>query len=278
VEAYADPTMRKSGIVQANLEWRGDTGGIEHILLIGTEYTDQKTRNERINGFFDTSNLNAASRRRTITLQPNPVIPPVAFISGPGGNSNRAVRSTLDQLSFYVQDQIKLGGGFEIIGGIRYDRIDIDVANLFTGGLVARTDDLWSPRVGLVYKPVPEASLYLSYSKSYLPQSGDQFLTFDATNANLKPETFDNYEIGAKWDIRPGLTLSTAVYRLDRGNTRATGPIPGSVVLSGEQRTSGAELGLTGKVKENWQIALGLARQPRHRPGAAHAALALEPL
>ncbi len=259
VEAYADPTTRKSGIAQANLEWRGTTGSIEHILLIGTEYTDQKTRNERINGFFDTTNLNAASRRRTIALLPNPVIPPVTFIAGPSGNSNRAVRSTLDQLSFYVQDQIKLGGGFEIIGGVRYDRIDNAVTNIFTGAVAERKDDLWSPRIGLVFKPVPEASLYLSYSKSYLPQSGDQFLTFDATNANLKPETFDNYEIGAKWDIRPGLTLATAVYRLDRGNTRAAGPTAGSVVLSGEQRTSGVELSLTGKLTEDWQIAFGYA-------------------
>ncbi len=40
----------------------------------------------------------------------------------------------------------------------------------------------------------------------------------------VKPEQFNNYEAGVKWDIRPALSLTTAVYRLDRTNTRSTDP------------------------------------------------------
>ena len=75
----------------------------------------------------------------------------------------------------------------------------------------------------------------------------------------MKPEKFDNYELGAKWDIKPGLTLSTAVYRLDRTNTRAAGAVAGTVVLTGAQRTSGFELGLTGRLTEKWHTAIGYA-------------------
>ena len=40
-----------------------------------------------------------------------------------------------------------------------------------------RIDDLVSPRVGVVVKPVENVSFYGSYSVSYLPSSGDQFST-----------------------------------------------------------------------------------------------------
>ncbi len=258
VEAYRDPFKRESGIAQANLEWRGRAGGMGHVLLIGTEYTAQDSYNERINGFFD-STLSAASRRRTITLSPQPVIPAVTFVSGATGNSNRAVKSDLNQLSFYLQDQISFSDHLDLIAGIRYDRFDLEATNLFTSTPFARTDDLWSPRVGIVYKPAENASIYLSYSKSFLPQSGDQFVNLDVTSAALEPEEFSNYELGAKWDIKPGLTFTAAVYRLDRTNTRAAGPVAGTLVLTGAQRTSGFEVGLTGRLSDAWQVAAGYA-------------------
>ena len=41
----------------------------------------------------------------------------------------------------------------------------------------------------------------------------------------LKPEKFDNYEVGAKWEPLPGLLATVALYQLDRTNTRATDPV-----------------------------------------------------
>lgn len=257
IEAYRDPTQRKSYIAQANLEWRLATGGIDHIILVGGEYTQQDTTNERINGFFDPLALSAASRRRTVALT-NPItIPSVTFVRGAMGNSNRAVATKLKQTSVYIQDQIGLGEQFDLIAGLRHDRFDLAFTNIFTAQSFTRVDNLWSPRVGVVFKPIPQASIYLSYSKSFLPQSGDQFLSLDATLATLEPETFDNYEIGAKWDIRPDLSLTVATYRLDRGNTRAAGPVAGVTVLTGQQRTTGFELGLTGRITSAWQTSLG---------------------
>jgi catecholate siderophore receptor len=258
VEAYRDPTKRKSAIGQVNLEWRGRAAGMDHVVLAGAEYTSQDSRSERIGGFFDAT-LNAASRRRMIPLATQPLIPPVTFVAGAAGNNNRAVKSNLSQLSFYLQDQISFSDKLDLIAGLRYDRFDLEATNLFTAAQFARTDDLWSPRVGLVFKPVENASIYLSYSKSFLPQSGDQFVNLDITSEALEPEEFDNYEIGAKWDIKPGLTLTTAVYRLDRTNTRVAGPVPGTLVQTGAQRTSGYEVGLTGRLNDKWQASIGYA-------------------
>lgn len=259
LEAYADPTQRETLIGQANIEWRGDTGGIGHVLLFGAEYTSQDTANERINGFWNPAVLTSTGRRTTIAFNDTPAVPPVFYVAGPTGNGNRAVQSELEQWSLYLQDQISLSDAVDVVAGIRYDRFDLAVTNRFTGTVATRTDDLWSPRLGLVVKPVDNASLYVSWTRSYLPQSGDQFLTLDATAATLEPEKFDNYEVGAKWDILPSLSATVAVFRLDRSNTRATGPTPGTVVLTGEQRSSGVELGLVGQVTPAWQVALGYA-------------------
>jgi catecholate siderophore receptor len=259
IEAYRDPTKRKSIIAQGNLEWRVATGDIDHVILIGAEYTDQDTTNERINGFFDPLVLSSANRRRTVALTNPLVIPAFAFVRGAAGNSNRAVATELKQASFYVQDQIGLGDKIDLIAGLRYDRFNLGFTNSFTAQAFSRVDDLWSPRVGLVFKPVPQASLYVSYAKSFLPQSGDQFLSLDLTSAALKPEVFNNYEIGAKWDIKPDLSLTAAVYRLDRGNTRAAGAVAGTTVLTGEQRSTGFELSLSGRITPQWQTSLGYA-------------------
>ena len=263
-EAYIDPTTRKNYIGQANLEWRVSTGPIDHVILIGGEYTRQDSTNARTNGFPNPAVIGTSGSRRAtgIPLTKNPVFPTFFFIPGRLGNDNRNFVSDLDQISAYAQDQISIGEKIDLIAGLRYDRFDNTVTNLFASPAplaATRVDDLWSPRVGLVFKPVAAASLYVSYSRSFLPQSGDQFLSFNATAATLKPEQFDNYEVGAKWDIIPKLTLTTAVFRLDRENTRAPGPVAGQIVQTGAQRSSGFELSLVGNIIPKLTTSLGYA-------------------
>lgn len=260
VEAYDDLTQRENFIAQANAEWRISTGGIDHVVLFGGEYTRQDSGNERRNGFFNPAlPLNTANRRATVALTDPFVIPPFTFIAGPTGNANRQTRSELSQGSVYLQDQISIGDHVDVIAGIRYDRLDLAVNDIIAGRSFRRSDDLWSPRFGLVLKPIATVSVYGSYSRSYLPQSGDQFLSLTATAAALVPERFDNYELGAKWDVTPALQATVAVYQLDRSNTRATGPTPGTIVLTGEQRSKGVELGVTGNLTKRWQTSLGYA-------------------
>lgn len=260
VEAYFDLTQRENFIAQGNAEWRASTGGIDHVILFGGEYTRQDSGNERRNGFFNpAAPLTAANRRATVALTDPFIIPSFSFIAGPTGNANRQTRSELSQGSVYLQDQISIGDHVDVIAGIRYDRLDLAVTDFIAGRALQRSDDLWSPRFGLVLKPIATVSLYGSYSRSFLPQSGDQFLSLTVTDAALVPERFDNYELGAKWDITPRLQATIAIYQLDRSNTRATGPTPGTIVLTGEQRSKGVELGLTGNLTKRWQTSLGYA-------------------
>ena len=257
VEAYRDPTTRDNLIAQANLQWKIETGGFAHLVLIGAEVTNQNTHNERITGFFSANQPTAANRRVMVSFRQPLSIPTPYFIAGPAGNGNRKVASALRQTSAYLQDQVRFGDHVDLILGLRYDRFDLGLTSLFTQEHFARADNLWSPRAGLVIKPAANASIYASYTKSYLPQSGDQFTSLDVTTAALDPEAFDNYELGAKWDIYPKLSATAAIYQLDRTNTRATGPVPGTIVLTGAQRTKGAEMALVGHLTDGWEMAFG---------------------
>jgi catecholate siderophore receptor len=259
IEAYRDPTRRKNLFSQTDLVWEGRTGGLGHVLLAGVEYGDQDTANQRINGFFDSGVPTTSSGRRTLVPLADPVaIPPVAFRPGPG---NRSVETKAEVLAFYLQDQVSIGDNVDVIAGIRHDRFELAVDDLLAKRSFARTDNLWSPRLGLVLKPSEPLSLYLSYSRSYLPQSGDQFLSLDATAETLEPERFDNVEAGLKWTLLQSLDLTAAVYRLDRSNTRAPGTVPGTVVQTGKQRSRGIELSLAGEITPNWRLHAGYALQ-----------------
>jgi catecholate siderophore receptor len=78
----------------------------------------------------------------------------------------------------------------------------------------------------------------------------------------MKPEHFTNYEVGAKWELSSGLSFATAVYRLDRTNTRSTDPNdPTRIVQTGSQRTNGYEFGVDGRVTPAWRMAGGYAYQ-----------------
>ena len=91
----------------------------------------------------------------------------------------------------------------------------------------------------------------------------------------MKPEQFQNYEVGAKWDVGPNLSVTTAVYRLNRTNTRSTDPNdPTRIVQTGSQRTNGYELGANGHVTPLWSIAGGYAYQDAFVTSATTAAAA----
>jgi catecholate siderophore receptor len=125
-----------------------------------------------------------------------------------------------------------------------------------------RIDRLVSPRAGVIVKPITEVSLYANYGVAYLPSSGDQFSSLTTITQQVKPEKFSNYELGAKWDLRRNLSLTTAVYRQDRTNTRSTDPNdPTRILQTGSQRTNGYELGVNGSITSKWSVAGGYAYQ-----------------
>jgi len=247
--AYLDPTTRENLLIQSNLLWEVATGALSHRILFGVEYGDQSSSNQRRNGVLSSATFSLA----------NPVFPSVNFPT-----LARDTVSEVETLSAYVQDQISMGERFDIVAGLRFDRFDIDGFDLLPtpDRPFARTDEKVSPRLGLIYKPQDNLSLYASYSRSFLPRSGDQFLSLTTTTQNLEPERFTNTEVGVKWQARPNLIVTGALFQLDR--TNATTPDPANPTQSinvGETRTRGLELSATGTITDRWQVSAGYAWQ-----------------
>ena len=247
LDGYVDTTDRENFITQGNLLWTGDTGSLGHSLLLGYEIGQQQSANARRDILF------AASNDDQIVV---PLTDPVAVPAFTFPAFNRSTRSDLKFLSLYVQDQISIGDHFEIIGGVRFDRFDLDVNDVQNSLLLKRADEKFSPRFGAIYKPQENISIYASYAKSFLPRSGDQFLTLSPATASLAPETFENIEFGVKWDLAPALSLTAALFRLDRDDQAILLDNQGNTALSGS-RTEGLELQLVGKLTEQWQINAG---------------------
>ncbi len=169
----------------------------------------------------------------------------------------------------YVQDQIQFSPNWLAVLGLRYDSFDMDFTDRRGAGVnIDTSDDLLSPRGGLIYKPVENVSLYASYSMTYVPRAGAQLSSLTLTNEAFDPEEFENIEVGAKWDVNPSLALTAALFQLDRKNVVIPDPAnptdPAASLLVDGQRTEGIELGISGRVNESWSIQGGYAYQDGH--------------
>lgn len=246
LSGYSSANVRESWIGQTNLVWEGRTGPIGHTLLAGLEVSSQDTTGLRVDPVFPAG--------ATVVLAKRLVIP-AASLTGLA----RVTDSKVDTWSAYVQDQIELAPFLQIVGGVRYDQFKI--AGAVNGAGASRTDKKWSPRAGVILKPRKEMSIYASFTRSFLPQSGDQFGSLDATQATLDPEQFENIEAGVKWDLNPNLAFTAAIYRLTRDNSRFNNPVTGLAELSGRTRAQGVEFSLAGRILPQLQTSLGLAWQ-----------------
>ncbi|HEY9267881.1 MAG TPA: TonB-dependent siderophore receptor [Methylotenera sp.] len=256
IGGYLDDTQRQNLFNQTDITYDLKAGGFEHRLLAGMELGRQDTDNYRAVPTAPASeslgSVNAES--------PN-------YIGSPSFNKlsrNRKSEATIT--SFYVQDQIILSPKWELVLGLRHDKFAVDYTNLptATSNTISKfnsTDNKVSPRAGLIFKPVDNLSLYASYSQTYAPRAGDQITDLSQANAGLSPEKFINHEIGAKFDVMPELSVTAAIYKLERQNVLIQSPESGINTLVDGQKTHGVELGLTGKLTDKWSIFGGYAYQ-----------------
>jgi catecholate siderophore receptor len=267
LSAYNNASNRTNVFNQTDLTAQVTTGSIQHTLLAGGELGRQSTDNFRQTGFFNAT----ATSIQVPYAQPTAALP-VTFRQNATDADNHVHTSVA---AAYAQDQVELSRYLQVVGGVRVDRFDLQYHNNRNGDTLERPDTLVSPRAGVIVKPIEPLSIYSSYSVSYLPSSGDQFSSLTAVTQQAKPEKFNNYEIGVKWDVRPRVSLTTAVYRLDRTNTRAADPNdPTRIVQTGSQRTNGYEVGVSGALSPIWNVTGGYAYQDAFVTSATTAAVA----
>ena len=233
LQAYASGADRQNFFNQTDLIWDGGFAGMDHTLLVGMEFGLQHTDNTR------TVTSNAGS----VTIAAPTLFGAPLALAAQTDN-----RVEVGLAAFYVQDQIEVTEFLQLVGGVRFDSFDLKFSDQLSPTVLRRKDEVASPRGGVVLKPFKDVSIYGGYSRSFLPQSGDQFSSLDPTLAALEPERFENIEAGVKWRLIDRIDLAIAAYRLDRDNTRAIDPVSSTTVLSGAQRSKGVEIGLSGQI------------------------------
>ncbi len=257
LSAYNDTTDRENVFNQTNVLYALNTGPIAHTLLAGVEIGRQVTDNRRRTGIF------GDSTRRSNILVPfsDPITNvPISFETR---NQDADNRSVVDITSFYVQDQIEILPQLQAIAGVRYDIFEVDfVKRNGEGTNLKTTDGLLAPRFGIIFKPIEPVSFYASFSQAFVPRAGEQLTSIIVTRATLRPEKFTTLEAGFKWDIRPDLALTGAVYQLDRTNVITVDPNDATrTFLTDGQRTEGVEVSLSGQLTSNWNVMGGYAFQ-----------------
>jgi iron complex outermembrane receptor protein len=113
------------------------------------------------------------------------------------------------------------------------------------------TDGVVSPTVSLIYKPSAKITTYATWANSV--EQGEQ-APAGTTNVNqfLAPYKDQEYEVGIKYAVTPGLLATFALFNMTRPLTSSvvspTNPTLQIFEVVGTQRNNGAELFLQGEV------------------------------
>ncbi|MFQ4144466.1 TonB-dependent receptor [Chlorogloeopsis sp. ULAP02] len=232
--------------LQTNIVGEFATGSIKHKLLLGVDINRQ---NQDFFGQFApgfSSPLNIFNPVYRATPRPNLANLPVLV--------NFTQES--DRLGIYLQDQISLFDNLKLLAGLRYDNVEQKTINNPTtvnprSSETTQSDNAVTPRLGIVYQPIQELSLYASYSQSFTPNSGTA-----VTGSTLEPERGEGYEVGAKAELFEGkLSATLAYFDITKQNVAKPDPnFPNFSIASGEERSRGIEIDVVGQILPGWNI------------------------
>jgi iron complex outermembrane recepter protein len=228
----------------ADLTGQFETLGLKHTLLVGTDFQRQNVIGYTVSNFATVPNIDLFSPTytnfSTFSLDP----------TDPSTSGQQFFGSHENWWGFYLQDQIKLPYNFSVLAGARYDRAttyDVIAKDVFDASQKV------SPRCGLLWRPIPELSLYGSYLENF---GGSN--TFGLRP--LKPQTAQQWEVGAKTELFDGrVTATLAYFNLIKQNVAVPDPDPalaaqGFQVSTGEVRNKGVELDVAGEILPGWRV------------------------
>ncbi|MEP2736932.1 MAG: TonB-dependent receptor [Erythrobacter sp.] len=260
LDGYIDTTQRQNLILSGNLVGELNTGGVHHTLILGGEYISTSSDQDRFNSFFSTTSddneIFAIARPLNLRGGVGANAAGVVTTNDFTADINDDTRVSIDVFSAYIQNELELTDWLHVIIGARFDSFDITVNNVVAGDVRNRKDEEISPRAGVVLKPQENISLYASYSKSFLPRSGEQFANINGANDALDPNTFTNLEAGLKWDIDPQLSFTAAVFEIEQSSPQPNDNDPSTLDVV-DSTIQGFELQLQGQLSQFWTVQAG---------------------
>ena len=225
---------------QLEATWKVAGAGIQHKVLVGLEVGRQSADGH-------TLQYNAPA----VALI-DPVLTDVLPGAAPASNTATTARS--DTAGLYLQDQLGLAEHWKALVGARLDYYQVSQQNLMAPfNQLGSLNREISPRVGLIYEPATDLSIYGTYSQSFSPAAGDGISTAANTQA-LSPLKATNYEIGMKQAfLGDTLSATAALFQLTRDITE-TSPVTNLTTTAGQQRSRGLDLVLAGRLTKRWSV------------------------
>ncbi|MDM0080836.1 catecholate siderophore receptor Fiu [Variovorax sp. J31P179] len=256
---------------QTSLSSKFNTGSFSHTANFGLELSreEQTAGNFYAPGFasVNTTFAPAGSWPVANLYNPNPNVTGYNRLSNGTGSFGKT-----DTVSLYGFDTMKINEQWQITGGLRYDHYTTDysaTALTLPSRAITPTDlstsgDLWSGKLGVVYKPAENGSIYAAWGTSAQPPGGANFALAaggtgsSASRVDFQPQEATTYEVGTKWDVlNKHLSLTAALYRTEVRNEVVQDPTTLLYYQTGKKRVQGIELGAAGAITDNWGVSAG---------------------
>jgi catecholate siderophore receptor len=279
LNVFPEPNTAVPLLANLNSNWTPNRNSVQIHNTLAANQTDFLARfntwnweHTLVTGFDIQRELRGFQRNAWAGQVPTNFIDPNAYRFGGIETAPTASQLTTANsiaAGAYIADQIKLNRYFELLGGLRYDYFQFhQVAPLGAAGVndLTSTNTPLSWRVGVVFHPIPNTSLYVMRGTSFNPSSDNLTISVSTpataiSQFNLPPEKNVTTEIGAKADVLDGrLSLAAAAFEIEKSNMRVPDPTNMTVtVLDGVLRSRGFEFSATGWLTAAWQVVMSYA-------------------
>ncbi|MBW4454428.1 MAG: TonB-dependent siderophore receptor [Nostoc indistinguendum CM1-VF10] len=241
---YVSKFAQQAYNLDTNVVGNFKSGSLDHKLLFGIDLSRDISYDEGLDSLRD--------------LDPIDIFNPIYRRDSLGAIIEQIPDTpTISQgLGIYLQDQISFSDNFKLVLGGRFDIVTQELEDSQGETTAFQQDEAFSPRVGIVYQPTEAVSLYANYSRSF------QQVTDSTSNRLFVPERGTQYELGVKVDWTDNLSSTLALYQITRSNVLTTDlsdPSGRTSIQTGEQRSQGIELDITGEILPGWRIIGGYA-------------------
>lgn len=215
---------------QLNLTGQFYTGAVKHKLLVGLDADQSNTKaftfdiNRAGNVVDKNNNLTAVYDSIDVF---NPYRDQLRQDRPEAKNLARTT-TNIYRYGIFFQDLIEVTNKFKVLAGLRYTYqrtpnaekytyetgVTEEVKNIVNGvELGAKVDKAFSPKLGLIYQPIPTSSLYVSYANNFTPNTG-----YDVNYSPMRPSIIDQFEAGVKNDFFNGRLTANATYYKIKNN------------------------------------------------------------
>jgi iron complex outermembrane receptor protein len=232
--------------------------GLRNRFTLGTEYNRTDFTNPR-----QQSPVGGNAAVPITNVDPfDPVVGVFPTSSATFSTTNVVYDSTLKTASVFAEDALNLTPKWLIVGGARYDHIDLTrvITNLNAGGAVTRGAPVYRPfswRIGSTYDVTAGLTLYGQYTTAVVPVSS--ILLQSIVNTTYRLTKGRSYEIGFKASaLGKRLTVTGAAYRIEQSNILTRDPTnPAQAIQGGEQSSQGVELGIAAALTDRLTLSAG---------------------